>query len=126
MATFGILALKNAAAAVVNFSPFSRDKSSATWVENLTAAMNLWRTWSVWNKVPAASSRSAYRGYGKLTYPVLTNATTGQIDNIIFAIDVVVPQTVAQTDIDEATARFRQAVNDVTFTDLIKNKTAPL
>lgn len=124
MATFAILALKNAAAATVNFAQLSRDKISASWCENLTAAMNQWRIWTVSNKVPAPSSKAAYRAQSKLTYPVL-NVTTQQTSNILFVTDVVVPQDVALTDVNEAIARFRAGVGDATFTDLVTNKTIP-
>lgn len=124
MATFAILALKNAAATVVNFAQLSRDKISATWCENLTAAMNQWRIWTISNKVPAPSSKAAYRAQSKLTYPVL-NVTTQQTSNILFVTDVVVPQDVALADVTEAIARFRAGVGDVTFTDLVLNKTVP-
>lgn len=124
MATFAVLALKNAAAAVVNFTQLSRDKISASWCENSTAAMNQWRTWTVSNKVPASSSKAAYRAQSKLTYPVL-NVTTQQTSNILFVTDVVIPQDVALTDVNEAIARFRAGVSDVTFTDLVTNKTVP-
>lgn len=124
MATFAILALKNAATATVNFAQLARDKVSASWCENLTAAMNQWRIWTVSNKVPAPSSKAAYRAQSKLTYPVL-NVTTQQTSNILFVTDVVVPQDVALTDVNEAIARFRAGVGDVTFTDLVTNKTIP-
>lgn len=124
MATFAVLALKNAATAVVNFAQLSRDKVSASWCENLTSAMNQWRIWTISNKVPAPSSKAAYRAQSKLTYPVL-NVTTQQTSNILFVTDVVVPQDVALTDVNEAIARFRAGVGDATFTDLVTNKTVP-
>lgn len=121
MASAIILALKNAAAAVVNYVP----KMIATG----SKAMYVDRTQGVIALQPTASlnfreSTSVRNVSGKLVYPV-QDSVTGEIDSCLGKFEFVLPLKVDAAARDEILARTRAMIDDVIVTVAVKDGETP-
>lgn len=117
MSAVTTLALKNAAAATVNFTPLVVASDSVVWAEAAGTTLAAWRKASLARKIPAGASKSSIRYTGKVTYPV-QDATTGAIKHTLLGtFDIVFPQDAIVGDRNELLARFRAMVADAVLTN---------
>lgn len=119
------LALKNAAATTVNFTPLVVAPESVTWAESAGTTLAAYRKALFSRKIPTAQSKSAIRFAGKLTYPV-QDAVTGSIKHIgLGTWELVFPQDMITADRNELVARFRAFIADQIVTDATASLNLP-
>jgi len=110
MAAAADLTLKNNAAANVTYNVYSVEPDAVEWVESGASSILGTPRFRLNRKVPTDKAKGIYRGTGKLTYPVL-NATTGALDGVVtMNFDILRPANLTNTVVDEAYARFKEAV----------------
>lgn len=125
MSAVTLLALKNAAAATVNFTPLVVASDSVTWAESAGTSLSAWRKANLTRKIPSPQSKSAIRYTGKITYPV-QDPTTGAIKHIGLAtVELVFPQDMTGDDRGELTARLRSFVADPVITNATTSLALP-
>lgn len=110
MAAAAALTLKNNAATNVTFDVDSRDADLVEWTEaGATSILGMSR-FRLARKVPADKANGVYRIQGKLTRPVV-NSTTGALDGTVtMNFEILRPAKLSVTEVDEAYARFKEAV----------------
>lgn len=110
MATIADLTLKNAAAANVTFGAFSAAADQCEWTENGATSILGTSRFVLSRKIPTDKANGVYRIIGKLTRPVV-NGTTGALDGTLtFNFELLRPAKLSTTEVDEAIARFKEAV----------------
>lgn len=110
MAAAADLTLKNNAAANVTFNVYSVETDAVEWVESGATSILGTSRLRVSRKVPADKANGVYRVQGKLTRPVI-NGTTGALDGTLtFNFELLRPAKLTVADVDEAYARFKEAV----------------
>lgn len=110
MAAAADLVLKNNAAANVTFNVYSVEPDAVEWVEvGATSILGTTRL-RLQRKLPADKASGVYRIQGKFTRPVV-NATTGALDGTVtMTFEILRPAKLTVADVDEAYARFKEAV----------------
>lgn len=110
MAAAADLTLKNNAAANVTFNVYSVETDAVEWVESGATSILGTSRLRVSRKVPADKANGVYRVQGKLTRPVI-NGTTGALDGTLtFNFELLRPAKLTVAEVDEAYARFKEAV----------------
>lgn len=110
MAAAADLALKNNAAATVTFNPYAIGEDYVEWTEAGATSILGTNRYRMTRKVPTDKVNGVYRIGGKLSYPVV-NGTTGVLDGTItFSFECVRPAKLTNAVVDEAYARFKEAV----------------
>jgi hypothetical protein len=110
MAAAADLTLKNNAAANVTYNVYSVEPDSVEWTEaGATSILGTSRL-RVGRKIPADKSNGVYRISGKFTRPVV-NGVTGVLDGTVtMNFEILRPAKLSITEVDEAYARFKEAV----------------
>lgn len=110
MAAAADLTLKNNAASNVTFSVYSVEPDGVEWVESGATSILGTSRFRLDRKIPADKVNGVYRTKGKLTRPVV-NGTTGALDGTLtFNFELLRPATLTVAEVDEAYARFKEAV----------------
>lgn len=110
MAAAANLTLKNNAAANVTFETYGGDTDSYEWTEAGATSILGTSRFKLSRKVPADRANGVYRIQGKLTRPVV-NGTTGALDGTLtFNFELLRPAKLSVAEVDEAIARFKEAV----------------
>lgn len=110
MAAAADLTLKNNAAANVTFNVYSVEPDAVEWTEAGATSILGTTRFRLSRKVPSDKSNGVYRIQGKLTLPKV-NGTTGALDGTLtFNFELLRPAKLAVADVDEAFARFKEAV----------------
>lgn len=110
MAAAADLTLKNNAAANVTYGVYSVEPDSVEWTEAGATSILGTSRFRVTRKVPADKANGVYRIQGKLTRPVI-NGTTGALDGTLtFNFELLRPAKLSVSEVDEAVARFKEAV----------------
>lgn len=110
MAAAADLTLKNNAAANVTFAVYSVEPDSCEWTEAGATSILGTSRFRMTRKVPADKANGVYRIQGKLTRPVI-NGTTGALDGTLtFNFELLRPAKLTVAEVDEAYARFKEAV----------------
>jgi hypothetical protein len=110
MAAAATLVLKNNAATNVNFDPYSVESDSVEWTEAGATSILGTSRFRLTRKAPADKANGVYRIQGKLTRPVV-NGTTGALDGTLtFNFELLRPAKLSVAEVDEAVARFKEAV----------------
>lgn len=110
MAAAAALTLKNNAAANVTFDVYSVEQDAVEWTEAGATSILGTNRFRMSRKIPADRSNGVYRTLGKLTYPVL-NGTTGALDGTVtMNFEILRPANLSVANVDEAYARFKEAV----------------
>lgn len=121
MASATTLALKNAAAATVNYSPKTiATGSKAVYVDRTQGVIALQPTASL-NFRESASVRNVS---GKLVYPV-KDSVTGEIDSCLGKFEFVLPLKLDSAARDEILARTRAMIDDAIVTVAAKDGETP-
>lgn len=111
MAAAADLTLKNNAAANVTFNVYSVETDSVEWVEAGATSILGTSRFRMGRKIPADKANGVYRVNGKLTRPVV-NGTTGALDGTLtMNFEILRPAKLSVAEVDEAVARFKEAVN---------------
>jgi hypothetical protein len=110
MAAAADLTLKNNAAANVTFGVYSVEPDAVEWTEaGATSILGTSRL-KVSRKIPSDKANGVYRISGKLTRPVV-NGTTGALDGTVtMNFEILRPAKLSVAEVDEAYARFKEAV----------------
>jgi hypothetical protein len=110
MAAAADLTLKNNAAANVTFNVYSVEPDAVEWVESGATSILGTSRLRMSRKVPSDKANGVYRINGKLTRPVV-NGTTGALDGTItMNFEILRPAKLTVAEVDEAYARFKEAV----------------
>lgn len=110
MAAAADLTLKNNAAANVTFNVYSVEPDAVEWTESGATSILGTTRFRMTRKVPVDKSNGVYRIQGKLTLPVV-NGTTGALDGTLtFNFELLRPAKLTVANVDEAYARFKEAV----------------
>lgn len=110
MAAAADLTLKNNAAANVTFNVYSVSTDSVEWTESGATSILGTSRFVLGRKVPTDKTNGVYRTTGRLTRPVV-NGTTGALDGTLtFNFELLRPANLSVAEIDEAYARFKEAV----------------
>lgn len=110
MAAAADLTLKNNAAANVTFNVYSVEPDAVEWVESGATSILGTTRFRMGRKIPADKVNGVYRTNGKLTLPVV-NGTTGALDGTVtMNFEVLRPAKLSVANVDEAYARFKEAV----------------
>jgi hypothetical protein len=110
MAAAADLTLKNNAGVNVTFAVDTRSPDFVEWTESGASSILSTSRLRVGRKVPADKANGVYRINGKLTRPVV-NGTTGALDGTLtFNFEILRPAKLSVAEVDEAYARFKEAV----------------
>jgi len=110
MAAAAALTLKNNAATNVTFDVYSVESDAVEWTESGATSILGTNRFRMSRKVPADKLNGVYRTNGKLTYPVI-NGTTGLLDGTVtLNFEILRPAKLTVANVDEAYARFKEAV----------------
>lgn len=110
MAAAADLTLKNNAAANVTFNVYSVDTDSVEWTEAGATSILGTTRFRMGRKVPTDRVNGVYRTNGKLSLPVV-NGTTGALDGTVtMNFEILRPANLSVANVDEAYARFKEAV----------------
>jgi len=110
MAAAADLTLKNNAAANVTFNVYSVESDAVEWTESGATSILGTSRFRMSRKVPSDKANGVYRVNGKLTRPVV-NGTTGALDGTItMNFEILRPAKLTVSEVDEAVARFKEAV----------------
>lgn len=110
MAAAADLTLKNNAATNVTFNVYSVEPDAVEWVESGATSILGTTRFRIGRKIPADKVNGVYRTNGKLTLPVV-NGTTGALDGTVtMNFEILRPAKLSVANVDEAYARFKEAV----------------
>lgn len=110
MAAAAALTLKNNAAANVTFDVYSVESDAVEWVESGATSILGMTRFRMGRKIPTDKVNGVYRTNGKLTLPVV-NGTTGALDGTVtMNFEILRPAKLSVANVDEAYARFKEAV----------------
>lgn len=110
MAAAADLTLKNNAATNVTYNVYSVEPDAVEWTESGATSILGTPRFRMSRKVPTDKAKGVYRVNGKLVYPVL-NATTGALDgSVTMNFEFLRPAQLTNANVDEAYARFKEAV----------------
>jgi hypothetical protein len=125
MAAAADLTLKNNAAANVTFNPYSVETDAVEWVEAGATSILGTSRFRLGRKVPADKANGVYRIQGKLTRPVV-NGTTGALDGTLtLNFELLRPAKLSVAEVDEAIARFKEAVGQPIVKTAFENGAIP-
>lgn len=110
MAAAADLTLKNNAATNVTYNVYSVEPDAVEWVESGATSILGTSRLRMSRKVPADKANGVYRVNGKFTRPVI-NGTTGALDGTVtMNFEILRPAKLTVAEVDEAYARFKEAV----------------
>jgi len=110
MAAAADLTLKNNAAANVTFNVYSVEPDAVEWIESGATSILGTTRFRMGRKIPTDKVNGVYRTNGKLTLPVV-NGTTGALDGTVtMNFEILRPAKLTVSVVDEAYARFKEAV----------------
>jgi hypothetical protein len=110
MAAAADLTLKNNAAANVTFNVYSVESDAVEWTESGSTSILGTSRLRLSRKLPADRANGVYRVNGKFTRPVI-NGTTGALDGTVtMNFEILRPAKLTVAEVDEAYARFKEAV----------------
>lgn len=125
MAAAAALTLKNDAAANVTFDVYSVEPDAVEFIESGATSILGTSRLRITRKVPADKAQGVYRVSGSLTRPVL-NGTTGALDGTVtMKFEILRPANLATTEVNEAYARFKEAVAQAIVKTAAQNGAIP-
>lgn len=110
MAAAADLTLKNAAAANVTFNVYSVEPDAVEWIESGATSILGTTRFRMSRKIPADKVNGVYRINGKLTLPVVISGTGALDGTVTMNFEILRPAKLTVATVDEAFARFKEAV----------------
>lgn len=125
MAAAADLTLKNNAATNVTFNVYSVEPDAVEWTESGATSILGTSRFRMTRKVPGDKANGVYRIQGKMTRPVI-NGTTGALDGTLtFNFELLRPAKLSTTEVDEAYARFKEAVAQAIVKSAVESGAIP-